>query len=119
MVTEHCPGCGGDHLPNESEELQSVAEAVHLAIKLLEDGLRHPAGVDTPSTEIYWVSRSEAVVDELKPAMMILAPYMPNVISGSNLGEPGVREAPDGPGDEDERGYLDGGDEQAYAKRHA
>lgn len=124
----------------EKNELQSVAEAVHLAIKLLEDGMRveeksYVNHEDFVKSFLYY--RSEAVLDELKPAMMILAPYMPHPVgetkegvivsnsrSETNYGLRWEKPNEDVRDDEnrpsgDERGYLDGTDEQSYSARHA
>src|SRR4029077_18862301 len=83
--------------------LQSVAEAVHLAIKLTEDALRAYDGLEVPYDEVYWARRMEALRDALKPAMMVLAPYLPSYV------EPEKEFT-----EQAERGYLDGTDEQAY-----
>ena len=63
------------------EQLQSVAEEVHLAIKLLEDGLRVDEEADKEEfVRSFLYYRTEAVIDQLKPALKILAPYMPNYV---------------------------------------
>jgi hypothetical protein len=82
-------------------DLQSVAEAVHLAIRLIEDAIHDSACQEQEPPTVYLSKRVEAVRDELKPAMMILAPYMPSpigeMVPTSKTDLSGVTEAPDGP----------------------
>jgi hypothetical protein len=113
------------------EDLQSVAEAVHLAIKLLEGSRRASSNRDRNYAHGQMIAYCELALLELKPAMMALAPYMPNYSESANHeneaqgpirrgeGLPALRNAPDGPTVENERGFLDGTDEQSFAKRHS
>lgn len=72
-------------------DLQSIAESVHLAIRLLDDAHREAGtALGDEDTATYLFFRVEAVRDALSPAMARLAEYMPKPIgaSGADLQPP-------------------------------
>lgn len=125
MVVKYCddPNCEcGGHPAVASQklrnDLQGVAEEVHLAIKLLDDAIRGCEGSNWVGTAVYAKKRMEAVRDVLRPVALTLAPYLPN------YKEPKEEFAEQDLQDlnhetEDDPGYLSGNDEQGYSARHA
>ena len=98
--------------------LQSVAEEVHLAIKLLDDALRLPSNGLMMGTASYFKLRIEAVRDVLRPVALTLAPYLPNYKEPKEeFAEQDLQDS--NHETEDDPGYLSGNDEQGYSARHA